>query len=128
MTEAAAQANRYLVGDASSWREGDRQFTEVMGRQLVVFAVDGAFVAYDNVCPHSGGPVCEGRVMPAVKAAVADNGTYHGEHSDDADPHLVCPWHGWEFELKTGRCIGDVRRKLRGFPVVVDEGKVYVIA
>ena len=128
MPEAIVEANKYLIGDASSWREGERQFTEIMGREVGVFAVDGGFVAFENVCPHSGGPVCRGRVMPAVKAEIAADGTYHGERSDDANPRLACPWHGWEFELRTGRCIGASQRRLRAYDVIIEEGKVYVVA
>lgn len=127
MPETLAQADKHLVGDASSWRDGERCVSEIRGRQVGVFAIDGGFVAYENVCPHSGGPVCEGRVVPAVKAMITEDGMYHGEHSDDDEPHVVCPWHGWEFTLKTGQCIGDPERTLRSFPVVVEEGKVYVI-
>ncbi|MEM7530575.1 MAG: hypothetical protein AAF639_00240 [Chloroflexota bacterium] len=48
--------------------------------------------------------------------------TYNWIHSGEI---LVCPWHGWEFHLLTGEALAD-RRRLQHFPVVVENGMVYV--
>lgn len=92
-----------------------------------VFAKDGVLHAYENLCPHQGGPVCRGKVMPAVMPAVAPDGqaidTFSAEHR-----HLVCPWHGWEFELPSGRCVADPRHALRRLEVYERDGRAYVLA
>jgi nitrite reductase/ring-hydroxylating ferredoxin subunit len=45
---------------------------------------------------------------------------------DESRPHLVCPWHGWEYDLGTGEFSGDRRLRLRGFEVQIDRDQVYV--
>jgi nitrite reductase/ring-hydroxylating ferredoxin subunit len=109
---------------------GERLAVVAEGRVLVaigdveigVFAVDGALVAYENRCPHQGGPVCRGKVL----ARVVDNEAgIHSEHvAGSAD--LSCPWHGWEYDLRTGRHIGTDRVALRPVAVVVEEDQVFV--
>jgi nitrite reductase/ring-hydroxylating ferredoxin subunit len=40
--------------------------------------------------------------------------------------HFVCPWHGYEYDLKTGECIGNRKLKLKNYKVAVREGNIYV--
>lgn len=118
--------NRSLVrvADRDDLRD-TRVEVSVGGEQVVVFAFGARIVAYANRCPHAGGPVCAGRVMPAVVAEGTPGG---GERRrfDPERPRLVCPWHGWEFELESGACVADPRRRLRRFPVRELEDGVYV--
>ena len=51
-----------------------------------------------------------------------------GERFSETEPHIVCPWHGWEYDLRTGRCAADPRFALRRYEVVCREGEVYVRA
>lgn len=105
---------------------GDRRWlVHADGRVVGVFRLDGQFHAYENRCPHQGGPVCSGRVMPAVKGVVHDDGTVVHELAED-EPHLVCPWHGWEFDLRTGRCVADPRVGLRKLNVVERDGDLFI--
>lgn len=57
------------------------EFT-VGARTICVANVNGEFCAMDNVCPHEGGPLGMGYVDGSK---------------------VVCPWHGWEIEAKTGK-------------------------
>ncbi len=41
-------------------------------------------------------------------------------------PVIACPWHGWEFDLRTGRAVSDPRYRVRTFPVRVEAGRVLV--
>jgi nitrite reductase (NADH) small subunit len=107
--------------------EDQRWVIEAEGRVFGVFLVDGEFYAYENRCPHQGGPVCKGRVMPAVNAVVADDGAVVHEFTTD-EQHLVCPWHGWEFHLTTGRCVTDERFGLRKLKVVDRDGELFLQA
>jgi ferredoxin-nitrite reductase len=65
---------------------------------------DGVF-AMDNTCPHSGGPLGEG---------VVQGGT------------LTCPLHGWQFEVRSGRCLTEKRPAQRLYPVKVEAAEVWV--
>ncbi|NUR92274.1 MAG: Rieske (2Fe-2S) protein [Nonomuraea sp.] len=115
------------VGAATAFAEGERKIVEVGGRRVGVFHVDGGFVAYLNICPHQGGPVCEGQFFPRVEAVLGEGGVLVGERSDHGQPHLVCPWHGWEYDLRTGVMVADDGIRLRRYETVIEEGEVYVI-
>ena len=54
--------------------------------------------------------------------------TYHGQEFDESETHFVCPWHGWEYDIKTGQSIGDRRQFLRKYEVVERGDDVFVIA
>ncbi|MDF5756931.1 Rieske 2Fe-2S domain-containing protein [Spongiactinospora sp. TRM90649] len=115
------------VGKAADFEDGDRRIVDVGGRRVGVFHVGGRFVAYLNICPHQGGPVCEGQYFPKVEAVLGEGGVLLGERSDRTEPHLVCPWHGWEYDLHTGVMVADANIKLRQYETVIQDGEVYVI-
>jgi 3-phenylpropionate/trans-cinnamate dioxygenase ferredoxin subunit len=94
---------------------------EVEGRSIGVFNVQGSFVAVLNVCPHELAPVCLGAVRGTALASMP--GEYRWGREGEI---LACPWHGWEFDLLTGRALADTRKRLRLYPVVVREDTVYV--
>lgn len=122
-----SDGNAVRVGAASEFRDGDRRIIDVGERQIGVFRVDGEFVAYENRCAHQGGPVCEGQYYPQMEAVFDDRGRSLGERANYDVPHLVCPWHSWEYDLRTGEMVGLRKLKLRAFPTVEREGDVYVI-
>lgn len=84
------------------------------------------YYAYRNLCPHQGGPACEGLRMPGVRALI-ENGIFHGQTFDEEDMHIVCPWHGYEFHLADGRNVCDPKIGLQRFDVVQRDGAVYVV-
>lgn len=94
--------------------------------EIGVFRVDDQLVAYENRCMHQGGPVCTGEIMGRYEQVLNPDGTVAGERFNDAEPHLVCPWHGWEYDLASGRCTADRRFRLRRYPLTVRDGDVYV--
>lgn len=128
MTQVASQGvgGRVLAGRRSDFSDGDRVFVEVDRQRVGVFRVGDDFVAYLNVCPHQGGPVCEGQYFPEVTAEVGPRGELVQERLAYDKPHLVCPWHGWEYDIRTGEMAGDRRIRLRKFRVTVDGDDVYV--
>jgi nitrite reductase/ring-hydroxylating ferredoxin subunit len=100
----------------------------VDGREIGIFETGGEFRAYESRCPHQGGPVCRGQLIGRVKAAISDGGAVGDERFDDSELQLVCPWHGFEFDVATGRCTADPRFRLRSYQVLVRNGIVYVVA
>jgi len=90
--------------------------------QVGLFRVDGRIVAWRNVCPHMAAPVCRGR----VSGTTLPSAVYEYKYGRDGEI-LQCPWHGWEYDLVTGEHLapGSTAR-LRGYPVVVEAGRVYV--
>ena len=94
---------------------------EIDGRTVGVFNVGGTFVAVLNVCPHELAPVCLGPVRGTTLPSMP------GEYRWGRDGEiLACPWHGWEFDLLTGRALADPRKRLRRYPVRVREGMIFV--
>lgn len=117
-----------FVTKASRMKDGDRLIVKGERGEIGVFFQGGAWFAYSNTCLHSGGPACEGLVMPLVVDIIAEDKTYKGQTFDESELHFICPWHGWEYDLKTGECVGDRRRKLRKYEVVQRGDDIFVIA
>ena len=112
---------RIAVAKASEIGPGERKIVEVAGRSIGVFNLHGTFVAVLNVCPHQLGPVCRGRLGGTTLPSPP--GEFRWGREGEI---LACPWHGWEFDLRTGRALADRRRHLRLFPVTVEEDIVFI--
>jgi nitrite reductase/ring-hydroxylating ferredoxin subunit len=97
---------------------GTRKIVEIDGRSIGVFNVGGEFFALRNRCPHQGGPLCLGERVGAVSAEIP--GEYHYERPGEL---IRCPWHGWEFDLRTGRSWFDpAHTRVRSYAVEVRSG------
>ncbi len=75
--------------------------------RLVICRRAGAVYAYEDRCPHAGGPLSQGNF---------------------ADGRLICPWHGWEFLCETGAWDGNPAVALRRFDARIEDGKIWVDA
>ena len=111
---------RYPVGEVGEIGLGQRKLVEINGHSLGIFNVHGAFVAVLNVCPHESAPVCQGRITGTTLPSAP--GEFKWAREGEI---LACPWHGWEFDLTTGKCLTD-RRKLHRYAVSVEENTIYV--
>jgi nitrite reductase/ring-hydroxylating ferredoxin subunit len=106
--------------------EGGRKVIAAEGVEVGVFRIDGTLKAWRNECPHQGGPVCQGRVMKGVEERLDDERRSLGIHYKDGSLHVICPWHGYEFDIRTGRHTGLDRIRLASHPVSVRDGAIYV--
>jgi nitrite reductase (NADH) small subunit len=99
---------------------GQMKTAVVDGLEMVVARdLDGNVYAMRNVCPHSGGPLARGRLLEKVVGEDVDQ----YELTDQLV--IRCPWHGFEFELPTGRCVADPEGlSARAYPVTVEDGTV----
>jgi nitrite reductase (NADH) small subunit len=116
-----------FVGHANELTEGGRIIVADGADRIGVVRVKGNLHAFLNICPHQGGPVCEGLMIHRVEEIIAPDKTYQGMRFDEETLHVVCPWHGWEFNVETGRCAGDGKHALKRFPVMERGGMIYVI-
>jgi nitrite reductase/ring-hydroxylating ferredoxin subunit len=114
------------VAKASEMQDGDRRIVGAGKHEIGVFRHSGAYYAYSNYCVHSGGPACEGLLINSVVDILASDRTYQGQTFSDK-VHFVCPWHGFEYELETGECVGDRKLKLKRFEVVCRGDDIYVV-
>ena len=80
---------------------------QVHGRDIAIFNVGGKLYALDNMCPHQGGPLAEGGL----------NGS-----------EVMCPWHGWQFDVTSGVCAFNPSIKQQTFPVKEEGDDVWVQA
>lgn len=123
-----AKKDGILVGKTAEFKEGTKKIVPNGKNEIGVYFVKGAYHAYLNLCPHQGGPACEGLLMAKVEEVIAPDKTYHGMRFNHDEMHIVCPWHGWEFDIANGEACADRKWKLRKYDVEVRGDEVYVLA
>ncbi len=110
---------RHVVATVGEIRPGRSKIVSVAGREIGVFNVADSFYALINRCPHEGAALCLGAVVGRFESDRPGDYrlTRHGEM-------LRCPWHGWEFDIRTGEswCHPD-SVKARSYPVTVVPGE-----
>ncbi|HWV88423.1 MAG TPA: Rieske (2Fe-2S) protein [Capillimicrobium sp.] len=119
---------RYRICPVDEVPEGGGVMVDLGGREVGVFKHQGRLHAYDNRCLHQGGPVCSGEVLGVTRLELDAGGEVVREYLDDSERRLICPWHGWEYDLTSGELAHDRRFRLRRFEVTVEDGIVYVDA
>jgi 3-phenylpropionate/trans-cinnamate dioxygenase ferredoxin subunit len=110
--------SRQVVARASEVVPGTSKIVTVKGRDIGIFNIDGSYFALANRCPHAGGPLCSGRIVPL---AMSDGpGHYRlARHQE----FLRCPWHGWEFDIRTGQSWCDPHStRARQFAATIESG------
>jgi nitrite reductase/ring-hydroxylating ferredoxin subunit len=119
---------RTIVGTVDEIPPGRRKIVvPFRGRAGIgVFNVGGTYYALRNLCPHKLGPLCTGAVTGRM---VADRPPSAGgfELAYEQDGEIIrCPWHLWEFEIATGRCLVDRRARVKTYPIAVEDGQLVV--
>jgi nitrite reductase (NADH) small subunit len=84
---------------------GAKKEVEYDGRIFALFNIDGQITAIDGICPHQGGPLAEGVVEGTI---------------------VTCPWHGWQFDVRTGQSTLGARIRQPVFEVKVEGHDVLV--
>ncbi|BCM88305.1 hypothetical protein IAD21_00136 [Abditibacteriota bacterium] len=110
---------RHAVAKVGDIPTGERKICKIpaFGKEIEigVFNVGGRMVAYRNVCPHAGAPVCVGKVCGTSLPSQV------GEYILAREGEILrCPWHGWEFDLLNGQHLVDEKMKLRAYDVETD--------
>ena len=120
----ARTRGRIVVCAASDLPPGEKRVVDDpdTGISIGVFNVNGEYFALKNVCPHLGAPLCLGSV--------------HGTHRpsevqefvpDFAGRILRCPWHGWEFDIVTGKALYDKNSRVASYPCFVNDANEVVV-
>ena len=89
---------RWVVATVDEIPPGQRKIVDVGGRSIGVFNVKGEYFAVLNRCPHQGGPLCLGNTLGFLRSDGV--GEFHHSRAGEI---LRCPWHGWEYDLRTGQ-------------------------
>jgi nitrite reductase/ring-hydroxylating ferredoxin subunit len=109
---------RHVVATADEIPPGARKIVEVQGREIGIFNLEGEFFAIANRCPHEGASLCKGRIVGLVEAD--EPGAYRYSRKNEL---VRCPWHGWEFDIRTGKSWCDPRRtKVRSYDLKLEQG------
>lgn len=95
--KVANQPDLPLIDEAKEFSCGDRA--------ICIANVGGSYSAMDGVCPHRGGPLGQGMIEGGK---------------------VVCPWHAWAWDVKTGATELDSKLKVQIYPMKIESGEVMV--
>ncbi len=110
-----------VVSAAGEFPPGEHRIVRVRNMEIGLYNVDGTYYALHNMCPHQFGPLCKGPVSGAVSCTKSSDWRLQWGRVGQV---LTCPWHGIEFDLKTGRSLAVKDMQVRTFPVRVIDGEV----
>ena len=110
---------RHVVATTSEIPAGGNKVVTVEGREIVVFHVNGEFFALLNRCPHEGAPLAKAACVALLQAD--EPGQYKRSRVGEL---LRCPWHGWEYDMRTGQSYCDPKQmRVRSYPVRIEPGE-----
>jgi nitrite reductase/ring-hydroxylating ferredoxin subunit len=84
---------------------GKTALVTVSGQDIALFRQADEIHAIGNVCPHQGGSLCDGAVEGDI---------------------VICPLHGWEFDVRSGACMTVPGESVERFAVVVEGGDIWL--
>lgn len=89
---------------------------------VVVYSEQGSLYALRDVCPHKGPCLSDGMLDKNCQGSAA------GEYIFDRDAEVLrCPWHSWEFDIRTGKSLfAPEKVRVKTYPVTIEDGDVYV--
>ena len=98
--------NFVKVAEIGDIEDGEMMPVEIDGEPVCLAKVDGVIYAFTDNCTHISGPLCDGDLDGEV---------------------LTCPWHGAQFDVRTGKVLrGPARQDIMTYPVKVDGGSILV--
>lgn len=116
-------SNAHDAGPAADFKDGVPRRIEMGNRALLVVRRGDEFFAIRDTCPHLGASLSRGRVVGIPRQALpGDEPGYEREGEV-----VTCPWHGWSFDLKTGRSLARPEKiRVRAYEVEVRDGRVWI--
>lgn len=113
------QKQRHVVAAADEIGPGQRKIVTIGRREIGIFNIEGQYFALRNVCPHKGAPLCKGLQRPLITSGGVSQVAYARENEI-----IKCPWHLWEFDIKTGRSLHDEAVGVPSYLVAVEDNEV----
>jgi nitrite reductase (NADH) small subunit len=111
------------VGSLDDFPHERAVVVQVRGADVVVVRCEDAVFALRNICPHQSASFVGGQVgFPLTEGEHAGELVVHQDR-----PELACPWHGWTFGLRDGRCTVDPRLRVRAYATAIRDGRVFVL-
>jgi nitrite reductase/ring-hydroxylating ferredoxin subunit len=110
------------LGRVEDFPDAKMTIREVDGQSIGIFRNHDSFSAMLNICPHRAAPVCRGLIGGTMLPSAPGEYVYGLEGLV-----LRCPWHGWEFDVRTGESVGPVdKRNLTMVSVMVEGDDLYI--
>lgn len=94
-----------LAAQQADVPEGQIREFQVSGKAVAIANVAGKLFAINSVCLHHGGPLGEGDLEGSV---------------------VSCPWHGWQYDVTTGKLVQEPESSVQCYPVEVRDGSIFV--
>ena len=114
--------SRHVVAKVDEIAPGQSKRVAVAGRDIALFNVGGEFFALADRCPHEGASLCRGRLSPLTLSDTP--GQYRVTREGEL---LRCPWHGWEFDIRTGQSWCDPAKiRVKAYDVSIASGGALV--
>jgi nitrite reductase/ring-hydroxylating ferredoxin subunit len=105
------------IGDLDDFPLGAFRLVKIGPREIGILRTGHDVFAIRNRCPHQSGPVCRGSVSARL------DGPQVGQIVADENRAVVaCPWHGWEFDIRSGHSLTDPHLRLKTYPVNITPG------
>ncbi|MNI29859.1 Naphthalene 1,2-dioxygenase system ferredoxin subunit [compost metagenome] len=112
----------HFVAEEKDFTDGHHVIVDVEGRSIGIYLLGGEFYALSNYCPHEGAPLCKGRIC----GTTLPSKVFEYEYGRQGEI-VRCPWHGWEFDIKTGKSLFNEKVRTRKYKVEVEDGKVGIV-
>jgi len=113
----------HKVGHLNDIPENDALCVDIEGRPIGIFKLGEKIVAVKNLCPHKRAPLARGTVQGTMLPTSCVGEFQYGME----EQVLKCPWHGWEFDLETGKCLfGVSNSRIKVYDVSIKDGDIYV--
>ena len=110
---------QHVVAKVGEIEPGTSKIVTVNGRDIGIFNVKGDYYALLNICPHEAAPLCRGRIVGMVVSS--DPGKFEVLRQGEM---LRCPWHGWQYDIRTGQSwCNPEEARVRRYNVTVEPGE-----
>jgi nitrite reductase (NADH) small subunit len=93
------------AADLADIPDGEGAVVEIDGKKIALFRCEGTYYATDNTCAHRGGPLGEGLLEGTT---------------------VICPWHGWEFDVSSGACLNNPKARIKIYPTRIEGSALLV--
>ena len=107
------------IGALDEFPDESVRVVMVENREIGVVRWHGEVYALHNRCPHMAGPLCLGGVGPRLDGQP-------GVVDTEDTPVIACPWHHWEFDVRSGRSLVGEQLRVRTYPITINRGRVLI--
>ena len=115
--------SEHIVAREGELAEGKSCLVKIGEREVGLFNVRGSYYALPNICIHQAGPLCKGRISGTLTATAESNWKFQWVNEGEI---VTCPWHALEFNITTGQCLAFPKRRVRSYPVKVENGQIII--